>query len=194
MRRLICISLTPMLFVMGCAKPDLDMSRPPVPAEMAKLEPWLGTWTGSAEMVSPTREQLESALGEDAAKIPTSFKGEETFERYWDGMFIRQEGWHSMDAENKARYVMYICWDPKARKFRQWYFSDYGEYGSGWMRLKSDGKTWSMEGTSTDAKGKTRRGTGTARFTSDDTMEWTWGESSLFGGFKMKGTSKRVAK
>lgn len=153
--------------------------------EMARLKCMLGTWTGTAEIISPAPE------GGDEAQ--TAFKGQSTSEWALGGMYLKSEGWHEMGGGQKMHYVEYVTWDAEAGKYHGWYFSNWGEAGESWMTVSDDGKTWSYYGKSKDAEGNPTKGKGTVTFIDEDTMEWTWTEKGSEGEMHLKGTSKRTS-
>ena len=178
----------------GCAQPQWPMEPPkkPSPApEMAELERLLGTWTGSAEFVSPSPEEMEKGMPEGSEEMPTSFAGGGKAQWTLGGMFLKSEGWHEMGEGQRANYVEYWTWDSKAQKYRTWSFSDWGESGQGWAKFYPDGKTMRFKGTGMDAQGTSTRGEGTLTFTDDNTYEWTYTEHGTWGKMELKGTSKR---
>ncbi len=107
------------------------------------------------------------------------------------GMFLKNEGWYEMGEGQRANYVEVWTWDPKAKKYRTWFFTDWGESGQGWATFDSDGNTIRMKAKIVDASGTSKRGQGTMTFADNDTLEWTWSESGPMGKMKFKGTSRR---
>lgn len=179
-------------FVTGCAmfheEHDSDtskdmpmgMEKPEPSAEMAKLSRMVGAWAGTAEMVSGAPEGA-----------PTTFKGESQMRLVHDGFYLMSEGWHEMGPGMKASYTEYWAWDPGAGKYRTFWFSDMGEWGTGWATANADGTEFKIEAESMDAQGNKKSGSGTGRFVDDDTMTWTWTEKGPMGEMEMKGTSRR---
>ena len=208
MRNISCLGIAVLLAMCGCSQTrevqvagkqnggppqGMDMKQPPVPPQMAKLDAWLGSWTGTAEMISPSPEEMKKT-GMPSENIPSSMKGEQKVEKVLGGMYVREEGWHEMGPGQRDSYVMYTTWDGKAGKYRNWYFGDWGESGAGSMTLSADGKTWMVEADTTDAHGQKSKGKGTMKLVGEDTMEWTWTESGPMGKMEMKGTNKRQSK
>jgi hypothetical protein len=184
---IVCVGL-----IAGCANPQhpIEMPKKPAPApELAKLNCFVGTWTGTAEMDVPGPAEAEKGKG-DAAK-PMTFKGGGKYEWALDGMFLKCEGWHDMGEGQKATYVSYIGWDAKAKKYCHTYVSDWGEIGEGWMMLDADGTTFRAETESVDAKGQKSSGEGVMKFVDDKTIEWTWTESMPGGKMKLHGTDRK---
>ncbi len=183
------------LMIAGCSQtpPMTDPLQKPDPApEMQKLARMVGTWTGVAEMVSPSPEEMKAMMPEGAEELPGSYEGGHTGEWVMDGMFLKNEGWHEMGGGEKATFVEYIGWDPKQKKYRSWYISNWGERGEGWTTLSDDGNTLHVKVKSTDAEGKSKSGAGTWTFVDDNNAEWTWSEKGPMGKMKMKGTTSRT--
>lgn len=178
------------MFVVGCsqqhAKMDMSMPEKPEPApELRKLERFVGTWSGEAEMVGSMAEALKREM---PAGSELKFAGGGTWDWTMGGMYLRMDGWHSMGDGQKMNMIEYITWDPKMQRYRSFYFSDWGEIGEGFMKLSDDGDSFTSEARMIDSKGNKSTGTGTMRFVDNNTLEWTWKESN---GLEFKGTSKR---
>lgn len=178
----------------GCAQPQWPMEPPqkPGPApEMAKLGRMVGSWSGTAEIVSPSPEAMKEMMPEGSDEMPSSFAG--GWKTGWalGGMFLYGHGWHEMGEEQKVNYFEYWTWDPKAKKYRTWFFSDWGESGRGWATFDPDGDTIRMKAHWHDAQGASKRGEGTMTFVDNDTIDWTWSERGPMGKMEFKGTSKR---
>ena len=186
MVRYLVLSVCTLGLLGGCAQPQWPTEAPkkPSPApEMAKLSRFIGTWSGSAEMVEPSPE--------DADEMPESFAGGGTMEWAFDGMALTGEGWYERGPDEKVHYVEYWSWDPKAKRYRIWSMSDWGETGSGWMKFDPDGNTMRGKFTAHDAEGNKKGGCSTMTFVDDNTMDWTYTEKSRMGKMKFKGTSRR---
>lgn len=194
MYRLPVIVLVAAFALVGCAQPQRPMEPPQKPdaaPEMAKLERLIGTWSDTAEMVEPSPEEMKKQVPEGSEEVPSSFKGGWKSQWVLRGMFLRNEGWHEMGPDQRMNMVEYYTWDPKSKKYRVWFFSDWGEHGEGWMTIDPDGKTFRIKAKGADAQGASGRSEGTMTFVDDDTLEWTWAESGAHGKMKFKGTSKR---
>ena len=92
------IAMCALIFAAGCQPPKMSMeemmAKPERSAELAKLDRFLGTWSGTAEMVSPTVAEMNEMITD--GPMPESFKGGETYEWVLDGRFLKGEGWHEM--------------------------------------------------------------------------------------------------
>jgi hypothetical protein len=178
-----------LLLIAGCksAGPmDMgDMQKPSPPMQMAQLDRLIGSWEGTAEMVYPEMPERSDT--------PNSFAGGGKWERTMDGMYLRSEGWHEMGPDVKMKSVEYIAWDAGAGAFRTFWFSDFGEFGTGTMRTSADGSGFTVKAKSTDASGESKNGSGKMTFVDNDTVEWTWAERNWMGSklMEFKGTMKR---
>ncbi len=162
-----------------------DMRKPSQAVQMRQLEPFLGSWEGTAEIVPPT--------GTVAATEPRrTFKGAGTSEWALDGMALKSTGWHEMPNDQRANYIEYITWDSNERKFRTFYMSDWGETGTGWMTPDPSGQTFQWNARGINAMGQGSSMTGSSTIVDRDTMEWTFVENGPMGRMEMKGTSKRT--
>ena len=154
---------------------------------MKQLERLVGTWNGTAEMVSPTREEMIEYMPEMADKMPEYFKGGSTWSLTFDGLVLKVEGWHEMTKDERANYVEFIKWDSKKERFLTFFFSDYGEHATGELKVdRNDPDLFHMKGTGVDAQGTKKRFKGTMRFVDNDTVFWEVTESSGFQKMKMK--------
>ena len=174
--------------------PDAVMERPgkPKPApELAELGRLLGSWSGSAELVSPAPEAMMDKVPQHSEGIPTSFQGGGTYEWVLGGMFLRGEGWHEMGRGQRIHYLEYIAWDAKAKEYRSWWFSDSGERGQGRITLSEDGRTLFMRGDALDAHGASKSSERRMTFVANNAIEWTWVRDTPAGKMKLKGKSRR---
>ncbi len=188
------VALCTLGFVGGCAQPQWAMEPPQKPSvapEMAKLSRFLGSWTGTAEFVSPSPEEMKAEMPE-GEEMPSSFAGGGVYEWALGGMFLKGEGWHEMGEDQRANYVEYWTWYPKVKKYRTWYFDDWGGSGEGWAWFDADDpNTMRFKGATIDGEGRKGRGHGMMTFIDDNSYKWTWSESGPMGKMELKGTSKR---
>ncbi len=179
----------------GCAKPDWSTEPPqkPVPCpELTKLSRLIGSWSGTAEWVYPTVEEMQAGMPEGAEDMPTSFKGGGKFTWALDGMFLFGESWHEMGPDERMHYMEFWTWDDKAKKYRTWSFTDWGQTGDGWAWFDAaDGNTIQLKGTSVDADGSKHHGQGKMTFLDDGRYEWDWTERGPEGKMAFKGVSNR---
>ena len=177
----------------GCAPkgPMEPPKKPPTPPELAELGRLVGTWAGTAEMISPSPEEMKKMMPEGAETPPSSFEGRSKGEWILGGMYLREEGWHSMTGDQRMEYVSHTTWDAKAKRYRMWFFDDWGGHGWGWMTYDPASKMFHGKTTGIDARGQKSSGEGTWSFADDDTVEWSWTERGPMGKMTLKGTSKR---
>lgn len=187
-------TLAVVVLLSACAQPQMSMGPPQQPdpaAEMAVLAKFVGHWTGTAEMVSPSPEELKAMMPEGADPPASTFKGDMNFEMTLGGQFLSGHGWHEMGEGQRITYHEYWRWDPKAKKFRSWFFSDWGEHGSGFMIADDAGTSFEMTAIGVDSSGSKTSGRGTMTFPDNDTLEWTWSETGAHGAMEFKGVSRR---
>jgi len=183
--------------IAGCSetKPHgmMEHKKPTPGPELAKLNRFVGNWTGTAEMVKPTLEDMKKMMP-PGSPAPTSnkFAGGGRWEWTMDGLVLKSEGWHEMGPGEKANMVEYIGYDPKTGKYWSTFMSDWGDRGSGVMTASADGRSYTISATGFDGQGNPSKGNGTMRFVDDNTIEWTWEEQGAMGEMKLKGTSKRT--
>ena len=166
----------------GCSRGRMAMdaahTKPAPHPEMQRLARMVGTWSGTAEVVEPD--------------VPGSFKGTTTSAWALGGQFLRNEGGHEMGEGQSANYVEMITWDPRQNAYRSWYFSDWGEHGTGEITVSDDGSCWCVKSRGFDAAGNRKTGEGCVTFLSDNTQEWTWTEKGgPAGRMRLKGTATR---
>ncbi len=189
--RKVLFSLGALLACAGCEQPKMTMdmfAKPDKPTELARLDRFTGNWAGSAEMVSPTSAEMNEMI-EDGS-VPQYSKGGGNYKWVLDGRFLMSEGWHEMPNGERANYVTYMTWDPASKKYRSWYFSDYGEFGEGTMKFEDD-NTVKSTAKGRGAGGESMQGKGKMTFVTDNKIEWTWEEGNLFHKMKIKGTTEK---
>ena len=195
MTRRLVASLCAMVMIGGCARPHAPMGPPQKPAQSAevkKLSRLAGSWTGTAEMVSPSAEEMQAVMPEGSnEKVQTTFAFGGKLDWALGGLFLKGEGWYEMGEGLKANYVEYWTWDPKAQKYRIWSFTDWGESSAGWAKF-TDANTMWMESEGWDGEGYKMSSTGTMTFVDDNTHNWTITmKSDQTGKMVMKGTAKK---
>ena len=186
------IAASVLLRLSGCASPKMPMEMPkrPTPGpEMARVAVLLGDWEGTAEMVEPSPEEMKAFMPE-GEEMPSSFAGGNKYEWVLGGMYLKGEGWHEMGDGQKMNFVEAWKWDAKAKKYKTWFFTDWGEHGSGWATW-CDTDCLCMDATAQDVEGRESKGTGRICLVDDNTMEWVWSESGAKGKMKLEGTSKK---
>lgn len=154
----------------GCHQPDMDLSEmmklQPRAAELAHLDIFVGNWEGIGKAEMAGNDELITTSGKESA--------------HWeaDGRILVDTYEYTMaDVEDKYKGVCVMLWDPKAKKFRSWSFSNYGEVGEGTMTYDEATRTWTMKGKGYDpATGHRTCGHGTVTFQDDNTQTWKWTE------------------
>jgi len=182
-----------LLAVVGCGQPQLAMDahkKPDQPAEMKKLEVMVGNWAGTSEMTSPSAEDMKKMMPAGSPEPQTTFKGGGKSEMALGGMALKSEGWHEMGEGQKANYIEYWMWDGKAKKYRTWFASDWGEMGTGWATMCGD-NCWCNTFTAQDHAGGKMNGEGQMCMPDKDTMNWSFTMKSSHGKMSMKGVAKR---
>ena len=203
-RSLICIvCCCGLMLGVGCAKmrgamgmdkgsgaqAGADPMQKPAPSpEMKRLELFVGTWTGTAEMVTPPKMPRKDAgpATAPATTMPTTYNGGSTGEWALGGMALRTHGWYEMPNGQRVNYLEYWMWDPQAKKYRTLFMSEMGEYGQGWLTADEAFKNFTYTGKSNRSKVN-----GTMRMTDERTMEWNMTEKGPHGKMQMKGTSRK---
>lgn len=194
LRRLLSV-LGPVTLLVGCMKPSMPMEPPqkPSPApEMKKLEPMVGTWTETGEIVEPNPEEMKKMMPEsERAKFKSTFAGGGKAEWAMGGIALKWEGWHDMGEGQKESFVEYWTWDPKVGKFHTLYVSDWGKTGAGVATPCESCNGWCVKGTGFDDLGQKSSYEGCLKMTDKDSMEWCFTERGPMGKMSLKGTSKR---
>ncbi len=191
MRSILCILFVAL--VCGCAATQLPTQPPtkPTPApELVELQRLLGSWDTSWTMISPNPEELKEQMP-TAKAMPATFKGEAQNEWTMDGMYLKGTGWHEMP-EGRTTFEEFTAWDPAKKKFRHWYFTDWGSSGEAWWSVdKDDARILHVTGVGRDASGGKTRFRGTMTFTDENTMEWVYKGTGPAGKLELQGTQQR---
>lgn len=192
MRRVV-LAVCSLALIAGCEDQKAHMAEmgqaKPGP-ELAKLNRMVGTWTGTAEIVKPTREEMMKHMPKGMPMPAEKMQGGGTWSWMPGGMVLKCEGWHEMSPGMRVNMVEFIGWNPREREYWMGFVGDNGEHGVGEMKI--DGNTMSSEGKSCDAQGNSSHGKGTMTWVDDNTMNWTWTEWGPMGEMQMKGTSRKV--
>lgn len=185
------------LLAAGCSQSSGVSEGPPEKPsqspEMAKLAFLVGTWTGTAEMIIPTAEDMKKDMPKDAPNPQMKFAASKTYEWDVNNLFLHAQGWHEMPEGQKANFHEFIGWDPHAKKYHVWYVSDYGERTQGWMTVSDDGKTYTSKESGIGMDGKKLKGTTTMVLVDSNTVDWTWEEQGpwLKPSMQIKATMKK---
>ena len=186
-RKGVCASLIGLmtLALLGCAPKmtieQMKEMKPVRPAALDKLNAFAGEWKGTATMTMAGLDQTLKSTG--------------TSKSTWecDGWVLVEHG--TMETEELGSYEMLGIWtyDPTWKVYRNHWYSSYGEVGEGTARFDEKTNTWKMKGT-TKSEWGTTHGKGTAKFVTDDKVDWSWTERAMLGLVKvmdMEGTTER---
>ena len=175
--------------LVGC-QTDFDMAEMAAkqrarPAELDQLEPFIGNWSSTTEckmMMGSSDAMQGTGTGKNEWAVN---------KRYLVGHMTADMG-GEMGSMNG---VEVWTWDPSIRKFRTWWFDDWGTNGRGTAKYDEKSDTWRMRGKiHNTVEGRNTTFRGSVKMVDNDTMEWTWAEYYGLGLFKfleMTGTSKR---
>lgn len=193
MTRRLCaymLALTLNFALVGCQQPAGNMQDlsgpPPRPAELEKLDAWVGNWTGTGEltMYTPEGEQKMTTTGTEKAS--------------WvcDNRFLMSTYEWSMGEEGKYTGYSFMTYDPDEKEYQSWSFSNFGSAGHGEMKWDEAAGLWRMEGREKKPDGSVSIGEGTVKMSADgSTNEWTYTEWENAWKFKktmeVTGTSKK---
>ncbi len=178
------------LMTVGCKAPEFNMvemaaGQKAIPAQMDQLKNLVGSWhtTYTSEMMGADGEIVGSGNSETKLELGGRYLVEKM-----DSTMITPDGTVTMSG------VGVWTWDDHAKKYRTWWFDNWGGVGTGTATYNSETETFTMRGKGRDMVHGHKSGQrGTMRFIDDDTMEWTWCETDSLGlikYFEMTGTSK----
>ena len=169
-------------FLNGCGPSGHDaemaMKQPERPAELDRLEPWIGRWTGTGEM---------KMIG--GKVVRTTGNQEYT----WDldrRVMLAKETWN-MEGLGPMRGVGIYGYDPVSKKIRSSSYDDWGNVSTALFRYDEKNNMWHMKYNGRGAYGSSS-GKGTITMPDRDTINYTFEE--YFGLIKVMeatGTSKR---
>jgi len=179
--------LTPVLLLaFGCKSGDM-MARPARSSELDRLDHFVGTWQGEGTM------KMKDAPD-------SKFSG--VAERKWDlnKSVLTEKYTADMGEAGKMEGIGFWVWDAKGKKFRTFWFDDWGTVGTGSAKYNEKDDTWVMSGSSKNLNNGMRTvGKGTYRKIDDKSEKWTYSEYMPFPGtsiplakmFEMEGTGKK---
>ncbi|UCE59693.1 MAG: DUF1579 family protein [Phycisphaerales bacterium] len=160
---------------------DIKNMTPERPVEIDKLEMFVGTWETEAEMNMSGLDEVLTGTGVGTM----SWKA--------DKRYLVEESEFDMGELGKMSGMGMWTYDPKSRKYRNYWFDSHGSVGRGTSKYCEESRTWYTKATSRGPWGKTK-GKGTTKFVDDNTIEWSWTEwdgSGLFKVMDVSGTSRR---
>lgn len=157
------------------------------PAELDRLNGWVGHWTGTGDMVMYTPE------GEK--KMTTT--GTEHVTWACDRRFLQSTFSYGMGDMGTMNGVSMMTWDPHEKEYDSWYFDSFGGVGEGEMKYDEARGLWVMESEGKDPMtGRPIKGAGTVKMAPDGmSNEWTYTEKDVASGRKVmeiKGTSRKT--
>ena len=163
---------------------DMAKMRPDRPPELDRLNAFVGTWkgTGTANMMGIDEPMKLTGTSKTAWGV--------------DNWCIVEHGDYEMEGMGDMKGLGVWTWDARAKKYRTWWFDNFGVAGQGTLTYSKASDCWFMTVRGKSAMGSTR-GAGCITFKDKDTMEWTWKEwpawdlLGLFNFMDMKGTSTR---
>ncbi|MEE9295507.1 MAG: DUF1579 family protein [Phycisphaerae bacterium] len=180
--------LTAVAALSGCQPTEFDMAemaakQKAIPAEMKQLEVFLGKWTSTTETKMFGSDEVMKGSGTSEVKW-------ELGGRYLVGHMTADMGeWGSMEG------VDVWTWDPSIKKYRTWWFDDWGMTGSSTATYDPKTRTFRIKGRGRNTlDGSTTVNKGMVTIVDDNTMEWSWAEYDALGlvkHFEMTGTEKR---
>jgi hypothetical protein len=142
---------------------------------------FVGQWEGTADC---------TMAGSDEK---TTGKGTSTVAWEADKWLLVEHGEFMMgDKGDKMKMMGVWTWDPKAGKFRSYWFGNHGYTGQGTAEYDEATSTWTFKGKSRGMDGSEMSEKGTVKFIDKNTQEWEW--ASYMGMTKfmeMKGTSRK---
>lgn len=180
------VALGVMALVWGGCMPKMTIeqmkeARPQRPAELDKLNMFVGEWESTSEMNFKMLEE------------PMRGSGKSSISWGCDGWCLVEHNEFEMGELGKMFGVGVWTWDAKSKKYRVSWFDSYGSTGHGKATYSEADQAWTMKTRSRNPWG-TSVGRGTVTFSDKDTMEWTWKEwdsLKLFQTMEMTGTNKR---
>ena len=174
-------------FLIGCQPSEEEMAtmmkQPPRPAELERLENFVGTWKADFEINVADGDEVKTNSGQ--------------ITRQWAAdKWMLVENWeHDMGDGNMMKGVTLTSWDRFAGKYRVMSTDNYGGRSVGTMVYDEEEKIWKVKAKGRDGMtGERVVEKWTAKFTDPSTIEWTWAQYDGLGLFKnieATGTSRR---
>lgn len=172
----------------GCQQPEIKLADilkvPPRPAELDRLEMFVGRWEGAGEMKLVASDEVGTTRGVETVS--------------WDAdkwLLVSRFEYTTGDSEDKMVGVGIWTWDAKAKKYRLWSFDSFASFDTATATYDETNKTWHFKAKSRNlATGETCVGEGTLKMPDSDTQEWDfaiWDRWKLRKFVEMKGTSRR---
>lgn len=198
--RAFCLAV-PVALAAGCQGRTMlaiEREMPPMPIkpapfpEMRMLDPLVGSWTGTGDMIEPDPERVRASLpANEQADFKSTYSGGSTSKWTLDGAVLQSDGWYEMPGNLRGNYIEMWTWDPRKGRFRTWFSSDSSETGTGWATPSADGRCFHVKGTSLDAMAFKKEFEGCICIVDNNTNEWHFTEKGPMGRFTMRGVNKR---
>ncbi|MCC7291014.1 MAG: DUF1579 family protein [Phycisphaerales bacterium] len=157
------------------------MQPPPRPAELDKLNVFVGTWESTGEMRMAGSDEV------------MQHKGTNTVSWDCDNRVLFERFEASMEGESPFKGIGVWSYDSGSGRYRIYWFDSFGSTNTGWATHDEKTDTWHFKGQG-NMGGKTSVIEGTARMIDKNTMEWShieWDSWKLKKMMEMKGTSRR---
>lgn len=184
-RVVLAAALVAVSAISGCqqkaASMEDMMQPPPRPAELDKLNVFLGTWEGTAEMRMAGTDKVMHNKGVNTVSWECDNRV----------MVERFEGF--ADGGGTFKGIGVWTYDAGSGKYRIFWFDSFGSTNIGWATHDEKTDTWHFKGQGSMG-GKTSVVEGTAHMIDKNTMEWSHNEWDSWKWTKlmeMKGTSRR---
>jgi hypothetical protein len=148
-----------------------------------KDDKWqLGSVRDSAYSSPPSAKplrDLEWAIGEWTDETAKGEVARASFEWSENQAFLVSSYATTFKDINLGGGVIWIAWDPEAKRIRSWSFDTSGSFGQGsWTR---EGDAWTIESTSILPNGKKTSATTVIRRVDADTMTWQFKDRIVDG-------------
>ena len=187
-RRLIAFSLALTLGValVGCQQPEAGMAHghdgpPPRPAELDKLDSFIGNWTTTCDMTMNGETTKCQGAGSSSWAL--------------DNRVVISKFEFDMGEMGKMQGMEVLTWDPSAGKYRTYWFDSMGGVGEGTMRYDDKSGMWVSKGSSIDGmSGEARANSGTMKVLDSGKHEWSFKETDPWGfktTMELKGISTK---
>lgn len=170
----------------GCDQPQMsmqDMQPPPRPAELDRLEPMVGEWDTEMTMTMPGSDK------------PMTSKGSSSIKWGLDKNYLVEHVQGDMGEMGKFQGMSVMSYDAKDKVYRMWWFDSMGAVGEGTLTCDAGGKTWNGESEGDNLRtGQKSRGYGGHTMVDNNTIDWNWRETDMWGRETMKMTGKNKRK
>ena len=159
------------------------MKQPPRPAELDRLEAFVGNWKAEVEVQMPGSDETYTSHGSNSSQWAV------------DKWMLVEHWEHEFGEGNMMKGISLMWWDANARKYRTSWTDNYGGRGKGTLIYDEKEETWKGKYKTRDGKSGDRTvAEWTGKFTDPSTLEWTWTEwdgLKLFKIVEVSGRSRR---